>query len=64
MQVQYDNERMISIIKIDELDISPPFTVMQFEVISASSLDSHEARLKWILFTELVCTYKERKEVF
>jgi hypothetical protein len=37
VEVQYDNKRLISLTKIDELDISPPFTVLHFEVISASS---------------------------
>jgi len=43
VQVQYDNERLISLNKIDELVISPPpFTVLHFELISASSLESHD----------------------
>ena len=45
VQVQYDNERLISLTKIDELDVPPPFTVLYFEVITASSqysLDSHD----------------------
>ncbi|MGB6526511.1 MAG: hypothetical protein WBF33_00240 [Candidatus Nitrosopolaris sp.] len=45
VQVQDDNERLVSLTKIYELDVSPPFTVLYFEVISASSqysLDSHD----------------------
>ena len=45
VQVEYDNERLITLTKIDELEVPPPFTVLYFEVISASSqysLDSHD----------------------
>jgi len=45
VQVQCDNEHLISLSKIDELDRSPPFTVLYFEVIPASSqysLDSND----------------------
>jgi DNA polymerase-2 len=42
VQVEYSNERLISLTKIDELDVRPPFTVLYFEVVSASPLDSHD----------------------
>jgi hypothetical protein len=46
VQVQHDNaSRLISVTKIDETDVEPPFTVLYFEVITSSSpysLDSFD----------------------
>jgi DNA polymerase elongation subunit (family B) len=41
VQVQYDNERLISLTKIDELNLSPPFTTLYFDVVT-SSLDPYD----------------------
>jgi DNA polymerase elongation subunit (family B) len=41
VQVQYENERLINLTKIDEYDVSPPFTMLSFEVIT-SSLDPYD----------------------
>jgi DNA polymerase elongation subunit (family B) len=60
VQVQYDNERLISLTKIDELDISPPFTVLYFEVISAPSLDSHDVSYP---IRQITARYQEAQEI-
>ena len=61
VQLQYDNERLISLTKIDELDISPPFRVLHFEVISASSLDSHDVSYP---IRQITARYQEQEIMF
>ena len=56
----YDNERLISLTKIDELHISPPFTVLHFEVISAPSLDSHDVSYP---IRQITARYQEEAEI-
>jgi DNA polymerase elongation subunit (family B) len=60
VQVEYDNERLISITKIDELDVSPPFTVLYFEVVSALSLDSHDVNDP---IRQISARYEEEPEI-
>ncbi|MFY9794762.1 MAG: hypothetical protein WAJ93_03650, partial [Candidatus Nitrosopolaris sp.] len=52
---------MISLTKIDELDISPPFRVLHFEVISASSLDSHDVSYP---IRQITARYQEQEIMF
>ncbi len=59
VQVQYDNERLISLTKIDGLDISPPFTVLHF-VISAPSLDSHDVSYP---IRQIIARYQEEQDI-
>jgi hypothetical protein len=58
--MQHDNERLISLTKIHELDISPPFTVLYFEVISAPSLDSHDVSYP---IRQITARYQEEQEI-
>ncbi|MGA9151711.1 MAG: hypothetical protein WBZ36_14130, partial [Candidatus Nitrosopolaris sp.] len=44
----------------DELDISPPFTVLHFEVISAPSLDSHDVSYP---IRQITAKYQEEEEI-
>jgi DNA polymerase elongation subunit (family B) len=60
VQVQYDNERLISLTKIDELDISPPFTILHFEVISAPSLDLQDVSYP---IRQITARYQEQQEI-
>jgi DNA polymerase elongation subunit (family B) len=63
VQVQYDNERLISLTKIDELDVPPPFTVLYFEVVSASShysLDPHDVGDP---IRQIIARYQEEPEI-
>jgi DNA polymerase elongation subunit (family B) len=60
IQVQYDNERLISLTKIDELDVPPPFTVLYFEVITASYLDSHDVNDP---IRQIIARYQEEPEI-
>jgi hypothetical protein len=63
VQVEYDNERLISLTKIDELDLSPPFTILYFEVTTLSSLyslDSHDINDP---IKQITARYQEELEV-
>jgi DNA polymerase elongation subunit (family B) len=60
VEVQYDNERLISLTKIDELDVPPPFTVLYFEVITASSFDSHDVNDP---IRQITARYQEDPEI-
>jgi DNA polymerase elongation subunit (family B) len=60
VQVQYDNERLISLTKIDELDVPPPFTVLYFEVITTSSFDSRDVNDP---IRQIIARYQEEPEI-
>ena len=54
---------MISLTKIDELDVPPPFKVFYFEVITASSqysLDSHDVNDPIL---QITARYQEEPEI-
>ena len=51
---------MISLTKIDELDVSPPFTVLYFEVVSTLSLDSHEVNDP---IRQIIARYQKEPEI-
>ncbi len=60
VEVQYDNECLISLTKIDELDVSPPFTVLYFEVVSTLSLDSHDVNDP---IRQIIARYQKEPEI-
>src|SRR5215831_20206727 len=64
VEVQYDNERLISLTKIDEHDGGvQPFTVLYFEVTTLSSLyslDSHDVNDP---IKQITVRYQEEQEV-
>ena len=55
--MQYDNERLNSLTKINELEVPSPFTVLYFEVVSASSLDVNDP------IRQIFARYQEELEI-